>query len=243
MMVAPLKPEALRRLCFGKPSRITARTFLGRGGIIDIEREARMGGRVHSKGVLILSGYLGGRYAQHVPLSLSASVAFEQVYEEVEGDSASSAELYAIISALSGLPIDQGLAVTGSVNQHGEIQAIGAVNAKVEDFFDVCRARGLTGRQGVLIPSSNVRHLMLREDVVEAVASGQFHVYPVGTIDEGTALLTGHEAGERRPDGTFPNRSVNALVQRRLSEMAEQAKAYGAETQVMPRQGEHIEPH
>ncbi len=217
---------------FGKPSRITARTFLGRGGIIDIAREARMGGKIHSKGVLILSGYLGGRYVQQVPLTLSASIAFEQLYEEVEGDSASSAELYAILSSLSGLPISQGLAVTGSVNQQGEVQAIGAVNAKIEGFFDVCRARGLTGEQGVLIPASNVRHLMLREDVVEAVAAGQFHVFPIHTIDEGTALLTGLEAGERGPDGTFPEGSLNALVQERLREMAEQARAYGVEGQL-----------
>lgn len=217
---------------FGKPSRITARTFLGRGGIIDIAREARMGGKIHSKGVLILSGYLGGRYVQQVPLTLSASIAFEQLYEEVEGDSASSAELYAILSSLSGLPISQGLAVTGSVNQQGEVQAIGAVNAKIEGFFDVCRARGLTGEQGVLIPASNVRHLMLREDVVEAVAARQFHVFPIHTIDEGTALLTGLEAGERGPDGTFPEGSLNALVQERLREMAEQARAYGVEGQL-----------
>lgn len=221
---------------FGKPSRITARTFLGRGGIIDIEREARMGGRIHSKGVLILSGYLGGRYAQQVPLAVSASIAFEQLYEEVEGDSASSAELYAILSSLSGLPINQGLAVTGSVNQQGEVQAIGAVNAKIEGFFDVCRARGLTGEPGVLIPASNVRHLMLREDVVEAVAAGRFHVYPVHTIDEGIALLTGREAGERSPDGTFPEGTVNALVQGRLRELAEQARAYGGDGQAPPRQ-------
>src|SRR3972149_286067 len=220
---------------FGKPSRITARTFLGRGGIIDIEREARMGGRIHSKGVLILSGYLGGRYAEDVPLALSASIAFEQLYEEVEGDSASSAELYAILSGLSGLPINQRLAGTGAVNQQGQVQAIGAVNAKVEGFFDVCRAKGLTGEQGVLIPASNVRNLMLREDVVEAVAAGQFHVYPVRTIDEGIALLTGREAGERGPDGTFPEGSVNALVQGRLREMAERARAYGSDGQGPPR--------
>jgi predicted ATP-dependent protease len=211
---------------FGKPSRITARTFLGRGGIVDIEREAKTGGRIHSKGVLILSGYLGGRYAGQTPLSMSASVAFEQIYEEVEGDSASSAELYAIMSSLSGLLIKQGLAVTGSVNQHGEVQAIGGVNAKIEGFFDVCNARGLTGDQGVLIPSSNARNLMLREDVVEAVRQGQFHVYPVRTIDEGIALLTGVPAGEIGPDGAYPEGTVNFLVQRRLKELAEQAKSF-----------------
>ncbi len=227
---------------FGKPSRITARTFLGRGGIIDIEREARMGGRIHSKGVLILSGYLGGRYVQQTPLALSASLAFEQVYEEVEGDSASSAELYAILSSLSGLSIKQGFAVTGSVNQQGEVQAIGAVNAKIEGFFDVCRARGLTGDQGVLIPASNIRHLMLREDVVEAVAAGQFQIFPVQTIDEGIALLTGREAGDRGPDGSFPEGSVNRLVQARLREMAEQARAYGGETTaVSPQADRHDE--
>lgn len=213
---------------FGKPSRITARTFLGRGGIVDIEREARIGGRIHSKGVLILSGYLGGRYATQVPLSMSASLAFEQIYEEVEGDSASSAELYAILSSLSGLPIRQGLAVTGSVNQRGEVQAIGGVNAKIEGFFDVCKARGLTGDQGVLIPASNVRNLMLREDVVEAVREGRFHIHPVRTIDEGIAILTGVPAGEAGPDGAFPEGTANFLVQRRLRELADQARAFRA---------------
>jgi lon-related putative ATP-dependent protease len=211
---------------FGKPSRITARTFLGRGGIVDIEREAKTGGRIHSKGVLILSGYLGGRYAGRTPLSVSASLAFEQIYEEVEGDSASSAELYAILSSLSGLPIRQALAVTGSVNQHGEVQAIGGVNAKIEGFFDVCKARGLTGDQGVLIPASNARHLMLREEIVEGVRQGQFHIYPVRSIDEGISLLTGVPAGEAAPDGAYPEGSVNFLVQRRLKELADQAKSF-----------------
>ncbi len=209
---------------FGKPSRITARTYLGRGGIVDIEREARTGGRIHSKGVLILTGYLAGRYAQRLPLSLSASLGFEQVYEEIEGDSASSAELYAILSSLSGLPIRQSLAVTGSVNQQGEVQAIGGVNAKIEGFFDVCAARGLSGEQGVLIPASNVRHLMLREDVVEAVRAGRYHVYAVRTIDEGIEILSGTPAGERGPDGAYPEGSVNFLVDKRLREMAEQAR-------------------
>lgn len=217
---------------FGKPSRITARTFLGRGGIVDIEREAKTGGRIHSKGMLILSGYLGGRYAGQTPLSVSASVAFEQIYEEVEGDSASSAELYAILSSLSGLPIKQGLAVTGSVNQRGEVQAIGGVNAKIEGFFDVCKARGLTGDQGVLIPASNVRNLMLREDVIEAVRQGQFLVYPVRSIDEGIALLTGVPAGEIGPDGTYPEATVNFLVHRRLKELAEQAKSFRGDGEV-----------
>ncbi len=211
---------------FGKPSRITARTYLGRGGILDIEREAKTGGRIHSKGVLILSGYLGGRYASQTPLAMGASVAFEQLYEEVEGDSASSAELYAILSSLAGLPIRQSLAVTGSVNQHGEVQAIGGVNAKIEGFFDVCKARGLTGDHGVLVPQSNVRNLMLREDVVEAVREGKFQIYPIRTIDEGIALLTGVPAGERGPDGAYPEGSVNFRVLKRLREMAEQARAF-----------------
>jgi len=209
---------------FGKPSRITARTYLGRGGIVDIEREARTGGRIHSKGVLILSGYLGGRYAQKLTLSLSASLGFEQAYEEIEGDSASSAELYAILSSLTGLPLRQDLAVTGSVNQQGEVQAIGGVNAKIEGFYDVCAARGLSGTQGVVIPAANVRHLMLREDVVDAVRAGRFQVYAVRTIDEGIALLAGRPAGERGPDGAFPEGSVNALVEKRLREMAEHAR-------------------
>jgi predicted ATP-dependent protease len=223
---------------FGKPSRITARTFLGRGGILDIEREAKTGGRIHSKGVLILSGYLGGRYASDMPLAMGASVGFEQLYEEVEGDSASSAELYAILSSLAGLPIRQSLAVTGSVNQHGEIQAIGGVNAKIEGFFDVCKARGLTGDQGVLIPQSNVRNLMLREDVIEAVHAGKFQVYPVRTIDEGIALLTGVPAGERGGDGAYPEGTANFLVQKRLRGMAEQARAFRGNGEPPPVRGE-----
>ncbi len=224
---------------FGKPSRITARTFLGRGGILDIEREAKTGGRIHSKGVLILSGYLGGRYASDMPLAMGASVGFEQLYEEVEGDSASSAELYAILSSLAGLPIRQGLAVTGSVNQHGEVQAIGGVNAKIEGFFDICNARALTGDQGVLIPQSNVRNLMLREDVVEAFRAGRFHVYPVRTIDEGIALLTGVPAGERGADGAYPEGTANFLVQKRLREMAEQARAFRGNGESPPLRGEN----
>ncbi|HSB80259.1 MAG TPA: AAA family ATPase [Candidatus Methylomirabilis sp.] len=224
---------------FGKPSRITARTYLGRGGILDIEREAKTGGRIHSKGMLILSGYLGGRYAGDLPLAMGASVAFEQLYEEVEGDSASSAELYAILSSLAGLPIRQGLAVTGSVNQHGEVQAIGGVNAKIEGFFDVCKARGISADQGVLIPQSNARNLMLREDVVEAVQAGKFHVYPVRTIDAGIALLTGVAAGERGADGAYPEGSVNFLVQKRLREMAEQARAFRGNGEASPSRREN----
>jgi predicted ATP-dependent protease len=174
---------------------------------------------------LILAGYLGGRYAGEVPLTLSASVTFEQLYEEVEGDSASSAELYALLSCLSGFPLRQDIAVTGSVNQAGQIQAIGGVNEKIEGFYDVCKARGLTGGQGVMIPRSNVQNLMLRDDVLTAVESSQFHVYAVSTVDEGIALLTGKDAGEQDVDGGYPAGTVNHAVQQRLLDLAEKAKA------------------
>ena len=201
---------------FGRPCRITARTCAGEPGVVDIEREVKIGGPIHSKGIMILSGFLAGRYARERPLALSASITFEQQYEEVEGDSASSAECYALLSSLTGIPLSQALAVTGSMNQQGEIQAVGGINEKIEGFFDICRARGLTGRQGVLIPESNARHLMLREDVVEAVRTGRFHIHTVGTVDEGLALLTGREAGLRQPDGVFPEGSVNAAVEAAL---------------------------
>lgn len=219
---------------FGRPSRITAKTFLGRRGIINIERESQLSGRIHDKGVLILSGYLGWKYAQDKPLSLSASVCFEQSYSGVEGDSASSAELYAILGSLSDLPIRQWIAVTGSVNQKGEVQPIGGVNQKIEGFFDVCRAKGLTGDQGVMIPHQNVRNLMLREDVVKAVNDGRFHIYAIKTIDEGTEILTGVPAGERRPDGTYPESSVNYMVDKRLKELAVGLKEYYAHGKEKP---------
>ncbi len=211
---------------FGHPSRITARVRLGKGEVLDIQREIELGGPIHSKGVLTLSAFLGARYCADRPLSLSASLTFEQTYGEVEGDSASSAELYALLSALAEAPIRQSFAVTGSVNQHGELQPIGGVNEKVEGFFDVCKVRGLTGDQGVLIPASNVRHLMLRDDVVAACAEGKFHLYPVTTIDEGIALLTGIPAGGRDSDGRFPADSINRRVEERLMVMAELARAY-----------------
>ncbi|MFQ6014178.1 MAG: Lon protease family protein [Anaerolineae bacterium] len=214
---------------FGKPSRITAKTFMGRRGVINIEREAELSGSIHNKGVMILSGYLGGKYAQDKPLNLSASLCFEQSYEGVEGDSASSTELYALLSSLSGLPIKQGIAVTGSVNQQGEIQPVGGVTYKIEGFYDVCRVKGLTGEQGVIIPEQNVKNLMLREDVVEAVEKGQFHIYPVKTIDDGIAILAGKEAGERQADGTYPEGTVNYEVDRRLRQLAERLKKFGEE--------------
>jgi len=213
---------------FGRPSRITARTRIGKGQVVDIEREVEMGGPVHSKGVLILSHFLGARFALNQPLSLSASLVFEQSYSGVEGDSASSAELYALLSDLADAPLRQFLAVTGSVNQHGEIQAIGGVNDKIEGFFDCCKARGLTGDQGVLIPQSNVKHLMLRQDVVDAVSAGQFSVYPISTIDQGIELLTGMPAGERNTEGRFPENSINARVEEKLIQYSERMRDFAA---------------
>jgi lon-related putative ATP-dependent protease len=213
---------------FGRPSRITARARLGRGQVVDVERKVELGGPLHSKGVLILHAFLAARYALDVPLSLSASLVFEQSYGPVEGDSASSAELYALLSVLADVPIRQSLAVTGSVNQLGRVQAIGGVNEKVEGFFDVCSAAGLSGDQGVLIPSANVAHLMLRADVVEAAAAGRFHVYAVETIDQGIEILTGLAAGERGPDGSFPADTINGRVEAKLVGYADAARKYAA---------------
>ncbi len=209
---------------FGKPSRITARTFMGEKGVINIERESKLSGRIHDKGVLILSGYLGGKYARNRPLSLSASICFEQSYEGVEGDSASTAELYALTSHLSGLPIKQGIAVTGSVNQRGEVQPIGGVNEKIEGFFDVCKVKELTGDQGVIIPHQNVKNLGLKQEVVDAVAEGRFHIYPIRSIDEGLKILTGVEAGELLPDGTYPPGSVHGEADARLGELYQEMR-------------------
>lgn len=205
---------------FGKPTRITAAVATGRAGIINIEREADLSGKSHNKGMLILAGYFRSRFAQKAPLTLSASVAFEQSYSGVDGDSASSPELYAIVSALSGLPLRQDVGVTGSVNQKGEVQAIGGVNEKIEGFFDTCRSAGLTGRQGVMIPFANVSDLMLRKDVVEAVRQGEFHIYSVSTVEQGIEILTGVAAGELTPAGEYPEDSVYGRVQRRLARMA-----------------------
>ncbi len=212
---------------FGKPSRITARVRLGTGEVVNIEREVELSGPIHSKGVLILTGFLGGRYAEGHPLSFSASLVFEQSYSGVEGDSASSAELYALLSALAEVPLRQSVAVTGSVNQHGDVQPIGGVNEKIEGFFDICRGRGLTGREGVLIPAANVKHLMLREDVRQAVTDGRFHVWAVETVDQGLEVLTGLPVGDRDPEtGRFPPDSVNGRVERRLDELAERRRAF-----------------
>ncbi len=211
---------------FGRPTRITASIGVGREGLIDIEREAKLGGPLHTKGVMILNGYVTEKYAQDIPLSLSARLVFEQSYEEVEGDSASSTELYAILSRLSGVPIKQNIAVTGSVNQNGEVQAIGGQNEKIEGFFEICRAKGLDGRQGVLIPASNVRHLMLKDEIVEAIRAGKFHIYPVKTIDEGIEVLTGTKAGRLLKNGSFEKDSINDRVQKRLVTLAEKLRDF-----------------
>jgi predicted ATP-dependent protease len=221
-----LSVMGLGDFAFGSPSRVTASVGLGREGVIDIEREAKMGGPIHTKGVLILSGYLNEKYAQDKPLSLSARLVFEQNYAGVEGDSASSTELYAMLSALSGLPIKQNIAVTGSVNQKGEVQAIGGVNEKIEGFFEVCKAKGFTGQQGVMIPESNMQNLMLKEEVVDAVRAGRFHIYSAKTIDEGIEVLTGIKAGKRRKDGTFEDGTVNYKVDKQLKDMAEKLKEF-----------------
>jgi len=212
---------------FGRPTRITCQVRPGSGKVVDIEREVELGGPIHSKGVLILSGFLAGRYALDTPIALFASLVFEQSYGGVEGDSASSAELYALLSALADVPLRQDLAVTGSVNQHGEVQAIAGVNEKIEGFFDICNARGLTGKQGVLIPQANVQHLMLRQDVIDACAAGRFAVYPVSTINEGIALLTGRPAGARDADGNYPFDSINRRIEERLRAFANIRRSFG----------------
>jgi predicted ATP-dependent protease len=228
---------SLGGIMFGQPSRITARVRVGRGEVIDIEREVELGGPLHSKGVLILSGFLGGRFAMQGPLSLTASLVFEQSYGGVEGDSASSAELYALLSALAEAPIRQNYAVTGSVDQRGQVQAIGGVNEKIEGFFDLCRMRGLTGDQGVLIPAANVRHLMLRHDVVEAAAAGKFHIFPIDTIDEGIEILTGVPAGELDHLGRFPPGTINHMVAARLAAFG--ARAAEAAQRLLPGRRNH----
>jgi len=213
---------------FGKPSRITAATAVGKAGVINIERESDLSGRTHNKGVLILGGYLRGKYAQNKPFSLSASIAFEQAYSGIDGDSASSTEVYAILSSLSKLPLRQDIAVTGSLNQKGEIQPIGGVNEKIEGFFEVCKAKRLTGTQGVMIPHQNVKNLMLRHDVVAAVEKGNFSIYSIKTIDEGIEILTGVKAGHRKKDGAFPEGTVNFLVDQELDRLAKSWKTFSA---------------
>lgn len=221
-----LSVMSLGDFAFGSPSRVTVSVGLGREGIVDIQREARLGGPIHTKGVMILNGYLTEKYAQDKPLSLSARLVFEQSYGMVDGDSASSTEIYAILSAISGVPIKQNIAVTGSVNQKGEVQAIGGVNEKIEGFFEVCKSKGFTGKQGVLIPYSNVKNLILKEEVVDAVEKGQFHIYPVKTIDQGIEVLTGEKAGMIQTDGKFQKGTINELVDKKLRVMAEKLKEF-----------------
>jgi lon-related putative ATP-dependent protease len=214
---------------FGRPARITVRTFMGKGGVVNIEREAKLSGPIYDKGMLIISGFVGERFAQDKPLALAASICMEQSYGGIEGDSASSAEIYGLLSSLSGLPLNQAIAVTGSVNQHGKVQSIGGVNEKIEGFYVVCKAKGLNGKQGVIIPASNAKNLMLKQEVVDAVAADKFHVWAVSDIDQGIELLTGVPAGERQEDGTWPAGTVNYLADKRLREMAEIILKFGRE--------------
>jgi predicted ATP-dependent protease len=213
-------------ISFGKPTRITCRTYLGRSGVINIERESQMSGPIHDKGVMILNGYMGWKYAQEYPLSLSASLCFEQSYEGVEGDSASSTELYALLSSIADVPLKQHIAVTGSVNQKGEVQPIGGINQKIEGFFEVCKAKGLKGDQGVMMPVKNLKHLMLRDEVVDAVKAGQFHIWAVSTIDEGIQVMTGIEAGQKKDGTGYPEGSINYRVDHNLREMANRLKTF-----------------
>jgi predicted ATP-dependent protease len=206
---------------FGRPSRITAETYMGKAGIINIERESKLSGKTHDKGILILSGFLGRTFAQSYPLSLSISITFEQSYGGIDGDSASSTELYAILSSLSDIPINQGIAVTGSVNQKGMIQAIGGVNEKIEGFFDVCKTKGLTGKQGVIIPVANVKNLMLKKEVIDAVKKKKFHIYQVATAEEGIEILTGVPAGKPDKQGNYPEKTVFKKVQDKLKRYLE----------------------
>jgi predicted ATP-dependent protease len=227
---------ALDDFAFAHPVRITATSRIGEGDVIDIEREAELGGAIHSKGVMILASFLGARYARTVPLSLSASLVFEQSYGPVEGDSASLAELCALLSDLADAPIRQSLAVTGSVNQFGDVQPVGAVNEKIEGFFDICCARGLTGDQGVLIPAANVKHLMLRQDVVEACAEGRFAIFAVRNVDQAIELLTGVPAGEADEEGLVPEGTINFQVAAELTQLSTLRRAFAAAAR--PRSGD-----
>ena len=211
---------------FGKPNRITARVSLGRGHLVNVERETKLSGKIHDKGFVVLTGYLRGKYGRDKPLSLNASIGFEQSYSEVDCDSASSTELYALLSAISGIPIAQGIAVTGSVDQNGNVQAIGGATQKIEGFFEICKSKGLTGRQGVVLPRDNLKHLALHDDVSGAVEAGRFHIYGVSTVDEGIEVLTGIPAGERQEDGTYLDGTVHHFVEGRLREMAQTARDF-----------------
>jgi predicted ATP-dependent protease len=223
---------------FGKPNRITATVSVGREGVVAIERESKMSGNIHTKGVMILTGFLKERFAHNKPLSLTATLCFEQSYGLVEGDSASSTELFALLSALARIPIYQGIAVTGSISQKGEIQAVGGVTHKVEAFFDICKHKGLNGGQGVIIPEKNVRNLMLKQEVIDSVKGGQFHIWPISTVEQGIEILTGVEAGERQPDGTYPEGTLFSKVDERFLEIAEIVKKFAKEEEEGEKSGE-----
>jgi predicted ATP-dependent protease len=216
---------------FGKPNRITATVSVGREGVVAIERESKMSGNLHTKGVMILTSFLKERFAHNKPLSLSAALTFEQSYGMVEGDSASSTELYALLSALARVPIQQGIAVTGSVSQKGEIQPVGGVTRKIEAFYDICKYKGLTGGQGVIIPAKNIRNLMLKQGVIDAVKEGKFHIWAISTIEEGIELLTGLEAGTLQSDGTYPEGTVFRKVDERLAELGDIVRRLGKEVE------------
>lgn len=209
---------------FGKPSRITTTVYAGKGGVINIERETKLSGKIHEKAILILTHYLGKRYAAKRPISLAASITFEQLYGMIEGDSATCAELYSLLSAIADVPVRQGIAVTGSMDQNGTVQPVGGINEKIEGFFDLCRARGLTGEQGVIIPEGNVRNLMLGKEVVAAVEEGRFRIYAISHVEEGIVLLTGLPPGEPGPEGRFPEGSLNGRVEDRLTRLREALK-------------------
>ena len=221
-----LSVYAMGDYMFGRPSRLSCRTYIGKGSVVNIEREVKMSGPIHDKGAMIVTGYLAGKYAQDKPLPVGASITFEQLYAGVEGDSASSTELYAVLSSLADLPIKQGIAVTGSVNQNGDIQPIGGVNYKIEGFYEVCKAKGLTGEQGVIIPHQNVRNLMLKQEVIDAIKDGRYHIWPVASIDEGIQILTGVPAGEIGLNGEYPSDSVHGRASRKIDEFAERLKEF-----------------
>ena len=236
--VNALSVLAMGDYAFGRPTRVTATVHSGQDGVVDIEREAKLGGRIHTKGVLIISGLLGERYGQNQPLSLSAALTFEQSYEAIEGDSASAAELFALLSAIAEVPLRQDLAITGSVNQHGQIQAVGGINEKIEGYFKTCKVKDINGSQGVIIPKGNVPHLMLDDDVIQAVNDGKFHIWPITTVDEGLALLAGREPGELKDDGTYPEGSINHEAAKRLVEFADAVRAVSPGAEKKPKNGE-----
>jgi predicted ATP-dependent protease len=225
---------------FGKPSRITAKVYTGRAGVVNLERETKMSGKIHEKAILIITSYLGSKYAVKKPISLSASITFEQLYEMIEGDSATCAELYALLSSISGVPLKQCFAVTGSMDQNGDVQPIGGVNEKIEGFFELCRMRGLDGSHGVIIPKRNAKNLILKEEVVDAVREGKFSIYAIEKMEEGLELLTGVPAGELRQDGIYSEGTINYLVEKRLTEISEamEKKKEGEEEQKRGKEAE-----